>query len=67
MIDFNKGGNSWLNGEHQNSGMIKVLGCKTVYYCLSEIISSILAGFPNGYEHIEVLFNPCKINQNQKV
>ena len=34
---------------------------------LFERISSSLAVFLNGYEHIEVLLNPCKINQDQKV
>ena len=33
---------------------------------LSERISSSLAVFLNGYEHIEVLLNPCKITQGQK-
>ena len=62
-----KEANPRLHGEHQNFGMIKVLGYKTVYYCLSKIISSILVVFSSGYVHIEVLLNPCKINQNQKV
>ena len=29
--------------------------------------TSSLAVFLNGYEHIEVLLNPCKITQDQKV
>ena len=33
---------------------------------LSDRISSSLAVFLNGYEHIEVLLNPCKINQNKQ-
>ena len=56
--DFNKEANPRLHGKHQNFGMIKVLGYMTVYYCLSKIISSILAVFSSGYEHIEVLLNP---------
>ena len=33
---------------------------------LSERITSSLTVFLNGYEHIEVLLNPCKITQDQK-
>ena len=32
-----------------------------------ESTSSSLAVFLNGYEHIEVLLNPCEITQDQKV
>ena len=32
-----------------------------------ERTSSSLAVFLNGYEHIEVLLNPCEITQYQKV
>ena len=32
-----------------------------------ERTSSRLAVFLNGYEHIEVLLNPCEITQDQKV
>ena len=56
----------WLHGEHQNSGLTKILDYKTVYFVLSERISSSLIVFLNGYEHIEVLLNPCKITQDQK-
>ena len=31
-----------------------------------ERTSSILVVFLNGYEHIEVLLNPCEITQDQK-
>ena len=34
---------------------------------LFERTSSSSAVFLNGYEHIEVLLNPCKITQDQKV
>ena len=34
---------------------------------LSDRISSSLEIFLNGYEHIEVLCNPCKITQDKKV
>ena len=32
-----------------------------------ERISSSLAYFLNGYEHIEVLLNPCEITQDKRV
>ena len=34
---------------------------------LFEITSSSSAFFLNGYEHIEVLLNPCEITQDEKV
>ena len=34
---------------------------------MCERTSSSLAVFLNGYEHIEVLLNPCEITRDQKV
>ena len=56
-----------MHEEHQNFGMTKVVGYNTVYCCLSKITSSILAVFSNNYVRIEVLLNPCEINQDRRV
>ena len=58
--------NFWLHGGHQNSRLTKFLIIRLCIIKLSERMSSSLTVFLNGYEHIEVLLNPCKINQDQK-
>ena len=46
-----------------NESLFNIRLCTIVLF---ERISSSLEIFLNGYEHIEVLLNPCKITQDQK-
>ena len=67
LFDLNKEASFGRMESIRIPDQLKPLITRLCIMVLSDKVYSSLAVFLNGCEHIEVLLNPCKINQDQKV